>query len=495
MLDGALAFDDAHLYSEVYGFDFLMDPTPVEIRASQMNLKNYALRSAKNENPLLLNGTLDMRDFSRIGLNFSMRANNFELINAKRNSLSLLYGKVYANYLGTLKGTSDNISIRGKLEILDRTDMTYILKDSPLTVDDRLHDLVQFVSFRDSAIVEENTPLEVSGFDLTLGISISDAARFRCSLSEDGQNYVNLEGGGDLTMRITQQGDMRLTGRFTANSGEMKYSLPIIPLRTFQIQDGSYIQWTGNPMKPTLNITATEDVKTAVASSDNSQGRIVDFDCGVRLSKTFPDMGVEFVIDAPEDAQMRNELNMKSAEERSKLAVSMLASGMYLDSNVGNFAMNSALASFLQTEVNKITGSAFRSMGLDLTANLESTADATGALHTDYTFKFSKRILNNRLRISMGGRVSTGATAADDNGAYFDNFSLEYRLNQKETQYLKLYYEREAYDWLEGNISVFGGGFSWRRKLRHFKDIFKLKSDDAAVIPVIRTDSTQRKLP
>ena len=132
---------------------------------------------------------------------------------------------------------------------------------------------------------------------------------------------------------------------------------------------------------------------------------------------------------------------------------------------------------------------------LDLTANLESTADATGALHTDYTFKFSKRILNNRLRISMGGRVSTGATAADDNGAYFDNFSLEYRLNQKETQYLKLYYEREAYDWLEGNISVFGGGFSWRRKLRHFKDIFKLKSDDDAVTPVIRTDSTQRKLP
>lgn len=95
----------------------------------------------------------------------------------------------------------------------------------------------------------------------------------------------------------------------------------------------------------------------------------------------------------------------------------------------------------------------------------------------------------------MGGRVSTGASAADDNGAYFDNFSLEYRLNQKETQYLKLYYEREAYDWLEGNISVFGGGFSWRRKLRHFKDIFKLKSDDDAVIPVIRTDSTQRKLP
>lgn len=66
---------------------------------------------------------------------------------------------------------------------------------------------------------------------------------------------------------------------------------------------------------------------------------------------------------------------------------------------------------------------------------------------------------------------------SEQNGAFFDNFSLEYRLNKKETQYLKLYYEREAYDWLEGNQSEFGFGFMWRRKLQHFKDIFRFKKD------------------
>ena len=76
----------------------------------------------------------------------------------------------------------------------------------------------------------------------------------------------------------------------------------------------------------------------------------------------------------------------------------------------------------------------------------------------------------------MGGRVSTGSQISEDNGAYFDNFSLEYRLNKNETQYLKLYYEREAFDWLEGNLSEFGGGFMWRRKLRHFKDIFNFRT-------------------
>lgn len=141
-----------------------------------------------------------------------------------------------------------------------------------------------------------------------------------------------------------------------------------------------------------------------------------------------------------------------------------------------NYAMSSALASFMQNQINTVTGRALSSMGLDLSANMESSADASGALHTDYTFNFSKRLLNNRLRIMIGGRVSTGSSAGGGNGAYFDNFSLEYRLNQRETQYLKLYYERQAYDWLEGDVSEFGGGFMWRRKLQHFKDIIKFRS-------------------
>jgi hypothetical protein len=122
-------------------------------------------------------------------------------------------------------------------------------------------------------------------------------------------------------------------------------------------------------------------------------------------------------------------------------------------------------------------------MGLDLSANMESTADVNGNLHTDYTFRFSKRFWDNRLRIILGGRVSTGSTFSEENGAYFDNFSMEYRLNQKETKYFKLYYEREAYDWLEGNLSEFGAGILWRRKLRHFKDIFRSKDDGPLVIP------------
>ena len=132
-------------------------------------------------------------------------------------------------------------------------------------------------------------------------------------------------------------------------------------------------------------------------------------------------------------------------------------------------------------------------MGLDLSANMETSTDATGSLHTDYTFKFSKRLWNNRLRIIMGGRVSTGSDAGGDNGAFFDNFSMEYRLNKNETQYLKLFYEREAYDWLEGNVSEFGAGFLWRRKLSSLKELFKSGQTKFPDFRTAVSDSTKRE--
>lgn len=490
-INGEVYLDSTRLVSVPYGVSMRFADDPVTIEHSRLKFENFEM-FANNDQPLNIQGYLDFRDFNNMYLDVRMRADNFQLIDAKENARSEAYGKAFINFRGAMRGPLNQLKMGGKVDVLGATDMAYVMRDAQLTADSELDNLVQFANFGDTIPEVINRP-DITGLDMNLSVSVDEQAHIICYLTADHSNYIDLIGGGTLYMSYDPTNELQLRGRYTLSNGEMKYSLPIIPLRTFQIQDGSYIEFTGNPMQPTLNITATEQVKTAVASSDNSQGRIVDFDCGVRLSKTFPNMGIEFIIEAPEDAQMRNELSMKSEEERSKLAVSMLASGMYLDSNVGNFAMNSALASFLQTEVNKITGSAFRSMGLDLTANMESTTDATGSLHTDYTFKFSKRVLNNRLRISMGGKVSTGATTAEENGAYFDNFSLEYRLNQKETQYLKLYYEREAYDWLEGNISEFGGGFSWRRKLRHFKDIFKFKSDDDATIPVIRPDSTQRR--
>ena len=100
--------------------------------------------------------------------------------------------------------------------------------------------------------------------------------------------------------------NLRLSGKYTLSNGEMKYSLPVIPLKTFTIQDGSYIEFTGDPFNPTLNITATEKIKSTVNEGQGT-GRSVDFECGVKLSQTLNRPGIQFIISAPSDMNVQDE--------------------------------------------------------------------------------------------------------------------------------------------------------------------------------------------
>ena len=475
MINGSLDLDSTHIYSDVYGFDLMTDERAVDIKDSRIIFDNYNLYSTGKQ-PMVLNGTFDMSDFNAMRMDFVMKAQNFELINTRKKAKSMVFGKVYANYNGTLKGTVDNLSLRGKQEVLDRTDVTYILKDSPLSVDDRLHDLVQFTNFADTTSTEKAKAVASNGMDLTLGISISDAAIFHCNLSEDGQSYVKLEGGGDLTLRMTQQGDMRMTGRFTTNSGEMKYQLPVIPLKTFQLVQGSYVEFTGDVMNPTLNITAKERTKAVV--TENDKQRSVAFDVGVKLTKPLNDMGLEFTIEAPEDLNIQNQLATMSAEQRGKAAVTMMATGMYMTDETmmsgSGFKANNALNAFLQSEIQNIAGSALKT--IDINLGVESGTAETGTSTTDYSFQFAKRFWGNRISVIIGGKVSTGADATNSAESFINNVSVEYRLDQGATRYVKVFYDRDTQDPLEGQLTKTGVGLVLRRKTDRLGELFLFKN-------------------
>ena len=468
-INGELYVDSAHLVSIPYGIRMRFDNDPVRIVGSKLLLENFGLY-AYNDEPLNMMGSLDFSDMNRIMVDLRMRARNLLLINAKQEAKSIAWGKAFVNFVARMQGPLDMLNVRGRLDVLGSTDLTYMLLDSPLSADNRLNELVKFTDFTDSTLVVVTRPTP-TGLQADLTIGVSEGAHFVCDLNPEQTNYVDLTGGGDLRMKYDSEG-INLTGRYTLSNGEMKYSLPVIPLRTFNIKDGSYVEFTGDPMNPRLNITATERTKATV-SDGAGVSRSVLFDCGVVITKTLNDMGLQFIIDAPEDNAVKGELTAMSTEERGKIAVTMLTTGMYLaNGNTGGFSMNAALSSFLQSEINNITGSALKT--LDLSLGINNTTDASGTTHTDYSFKFAKRFFDNRLRIEIGGLVSSGSNAGlGQKQSFFDNVTMEYRLNQNATQNLKVFYKQNVYDWLEGYTSEYGVGFVWRRKLDNFWDIFR----------------------
>ena len=469
-INGEIYVDSAYLVSIPYGVRMRFDNDPVRIVGSHLLLENFGLY-AYNDEPLNLMGDIDFSNMDRIAIDMRMRARNLLLINAKQEAKSIAYGKAFVNLFARLQGPLEEMNMRGRLDVLGTTDMTYMLLDSPLSADNRLNDLVKFTDFTDSTQTVISRPMP-SGIKADLTISVSQGAHIVCDLNAEQTNYVDLMGGGDLRLKYDPDG-IHLTGRYTLTDGEMKYSLPIIPLKTFNIKEGSYVEFTGDPMNPKLNITATERTKATV-TDESGVGRSVVFNCGVVITKTLNDMGLEFIIEAPEDNNVSGELATMSTEERGKIAVTMLTTGMYLaDGNTGSFSMNSALSSFLQSEINSIAGSALKS--LDLSVGIDNTTDASGAMHTDYSFKFAKRFMNNRLKVEIGGKVSSGSNnyVGGQSNSFFDNVTMEYRLNQNATQNVKVFFQQNVYDWLEGYTSMYGAGFVWRRKLSNFWDILQ----------------------
>ena len=482
LINGELVLDSVAVFSSQYGARFVFDNRPVQIKNNRLLFDKFAIYTT-SKNPFTIDGYVDFRDMSRPMANLNMLAQNYTLLDAKRTHESLVYGKVFADFRATVKGPLDGLNMRGNVSLLGNTDVSYVLTDSPLTVQDRLGSLVTFTSFSDTTtVVRQEVPtVSLGGLDMVMMVHIDPSVRVKVDLDASNDNRIELEGGGDLSMKYTPQGDLTLTGRYTLSGGLMKYALPVIVAKEFAIDNGSYVEWTGNPMDPMLNFKATDRIRASVSEGENGGSRMVNFDVSVVVKNRLDNLSFAFDVSAPEDATVQNELTAMGAEERGKQALYIMVMKTYLGTGpiggggggLGKLNMGSALTSVLSSQINSLMGNL---KNASLSVGVEDHDDSeTGSKRTDYSFRYSQRLFNNRFQIVIGGKVSQGENATNDAESFIDNISLEYRLDRTGTRYIRLFYDKNYESVLEGEITETGVGIVLRKKLDKLSELFIFK--------------------
>lgn len=482
LINGELVLDSVAVFSSQYGARFVFDNRPVQIKNNRLLFDKFAIYTT-SKNPFTIDGYVDFRDMSRPMANLNMLAQNYTLLDAKRTRESLVYGKVFADFRATVKGPLDGLNMRGNVSLLGNTDVSYVLTDSPLTVQDRLGSLVTFTSFSDTTtVVRQEVPtVSLGGLDMVMMVHIDPSVRVKVDLDASNDNRIELEGGGDLSMKYTPQGDLTLTGRYTLSGGLMKYALPVIVAKEFAIDNGSYVEWTGNPMDPMLNFKATDRTRASVSEGENGGSRMVNFDVSVVVKNRLDNLSFAFDVSAPEDATVQNELTAMGAEERGKQALYLMVMKTYLGTGpiggggggLGKLNMGSALTSVLSSQINSLMGNL---KNASLSVGVEDHDDSeTGSKRTDYSFRYSQRLFNNRFQIVIGGKVSQGENATNDAESFIDNISLEYRLDRTGTRYIRLFYDKNYESVLEGEITETGVGIVLRKKLDKLSELFIFK--------------------
>ena len=478
-INGNLAFRGGKADVVMLGTVFRLDSTRIDVKDGRVLFRKYRFFAPDNSS-LVLNGYVALTPFAQMNMNVSVDARNFELVNVRKNETSLIYGKAYADIRARIAGLFSNLSVSGNANLQNQTDITYTLRSSDPAIVDKSVDLVRFVSFRDSTFHEKDeltNRVNASSFSFRMLVEIGDEVKLGVDLSDDGNNHVNIQGGGNLVLAMNPESGMTLSGKYILTGGTVEYNVPIVGKKEFNIRNGSFVEWTGNVMNPALSISALSQVKADV--EEGEQARQVVFEAIIRIQNTLNRPDITFDLSAPNDMVIQNQLATFSPEERTRQALNLLIYNTYtapgaVKSNGNSNLANNAIYSFVENELNKYTRKAGLTVGFDSHNTDENTS------RTDVTYQFSRQLFNDRVRVKIGGRISTDSNEGQGNNTLQDNLvddiSIEYVLTRKRNLYVKVFRHSNYESVLDGEVTQTGVGIVWRKNFRKFKDLFKNKN-------------------
>lgn len=471
--NGRIQFESVNIDAHSFGTSLHMADETLSLTDNKLQFNDFSIY-AKGDNPFKINGNIDFTDLADPAFNLRMNANDYEFINSKRKKGSMFYGRLFVDTKAMIGGTLNNMRFYGDVTILGKSDLTYVMLDAPIESDKELDGLVEFVNFNDTTtLAVQEDEIDLGNINLNLSLRIEDGARINADLDEGRNNYVTTRGNGNLHLTYTSEAGFNVTGRYDMSGGDFKLSLPVIPLKTLQISDGSNVSWTGPVLEPELNITALERVTSSVTFDDNNIVP-VPFDVGVKVSNTLNNMGLSFVMSSPENATVQEQLNALDTETMNRYAVTMLITGAYAGSSK-SMTVTNALNSFIDAKINDIAGTAMKSVSVNVGIS-DATNAETGNTYKNYSFSFSKRFWNDRITFVIGGEVNSGEHRTSNN-SFINNASLEWKISENSNRFLKLFYDKNYESILEGEITEMGIGYVYKRKLNRLKELFIFNSN------------------
>lgn len=499
VFNGFINFDTTAVAVGMTGATYKFSDVDIPVDSNMVYLKDFSIYGL-NGNPMSVNGTVDARYLSDIKYDLTMKASGMQIVNSTRaRGNAEVYGKAFVDIDASAKGNLSYMIVDADLNVLPGTNVTYVMTDAQQTLTSKsTGDMVKFVNFADTVKVAAADSIEQTSMALFLNadLTISQGSTINVDLSTDGKNKVSIQGMGTLAYNMTpMNGAGRMTGRFTINSGYVRYtpsletggmSMAIMSEKNFKFTEGSFVAFNGDIMNPTLNIKATDRLKANV-NQTGQNSRLVNFDVTVSITNTLQNLNVAFDLSTDDDITLQNELSSMSPEQRANQAMNMLLYNQYTGPGTkanANLSGN-PLYSFLASQLN--TWAANNIKGVDISFGIDqydTTIDGSKSTTMSYSYRVSKTMFNDRFKIVVGGNYSTDANS-DENFSQnlINDISFEYMLNRSGSMFVRLFRHVGFESILEGEITQTGVGFVMKRKINSLRDLFRFGRGSKKMVP------------
>lgn len=510
-ITGDLQFNEIGFTVTTLNASFQSINDKVSFTNDAIALNQFTIKDKKN-NELVINGVLNTTNFSSPGFDLTVDATNFQALNSKEKDNALFYGEMYLDNHLTIQGDLNNPIIEGNIKVNKDTKFTIVMPQSDPSIADR-EGIVEFIDQDNPTLITKIAvdpslgQTDITGINASVNIEVDKEAALSIVIDKANGDFLELKGEAQLNGGIDPSGKTTLTGRYELKEGAYEMNFNFIK-RKFDIKDGSYILWTGEPTAADINITAVykneaapidlvnDQLISATEAIRNTYKQKIPFETELTMKGDLMKPSISFDIILPDGnnnvaAEVINTTQSKLAQlrqqpdELNKQVFALLLLNRFIGENpfaseaggntVASIARESA-SKILSQQLNNLAGNLIS--GVELNFDLNTSQDyTTGQLEnkTDLSVGLSKKLLNDRLKVTVGS--SFGLEGPQQVNQTTNNIAgdvaVEYQLSKDGRYKLKAYRLNKYQVALQGQVIETGIAFILTIDYNKFRELFQ----------------------
>jgi hypothetical protein len=516
IINGPLNFDKASFALTALGSQFRIDGEKINVTENGFHFDDFVIRDTSN-NELRVNGDIQTSNFANYTFYFDVNANNFQVLNTTKKDNKIYYGKLVTTSTLHIEGTEAKPSVDGNITVNDGTNLSIVIPQKEPGVVER-EGIVEFVDMdvpeNDSFFLSYDS-LNISpfkGLDIVSNIEIKKEAIFNIIIDEANGDFINVQGEALLSTGIDPSGKITLVGNYELDKGAYEITFNFLR-RRFDIQKGSRITWLNEPTKATLDISAVYIANTApidlvqnqVAASTqeirNTYMQKLPFEVHLTMTGELlkPELAFDIVLpldknygvsnDVITQVESRLEQVRQEPGETNRQVFALLLLNRFVGQNplasstpvfsASSYARHS-VSKLMTEQLNKLAAGLID--GVDLTFDVTSTDDYTTGDHrnrTDLNIGVSKRLLNERLTVSVGSNFELEGpkNSKQKTSNLIGNLNINYMLS-RDGRYMLRFYQKNEYEGIvDGYVIESGLSFMISVDYNRFKELFRKRKN------------------
>ena len=449
----------------------------ITLQGNYFYAKKFKIKDGKG-NTLTLDGEITHHQFQAFDYKLKLDMRNFALLDNPKSHDKMAYGTFSVNGSNLLlKGTEKEASITGNLSNSEGCILNIVLPES--VTEAYSNDNIVYVQAETTAKTDTVHRDTTNAFHLSadLNIGLSDKAAFNVNVADGAM----IKGNGNLRLTY-DDGDIALYNRFTVTDGYMKLRLSGLPTKKFSIQEGSYVEFNGDPMGLKFNATAsyglTADLST-LSSSFSSLGlgsTRVPVSCDLTASGNLDNLSLAYNVSLPKaDENIKQSVSsiINTDNIRIKEFAYLIGLGMFNDPSgqVESDALMSFASSSLSSTLNNVLGDVLKdklTVGADVNSAQDDLSDV------EVSVSVSTKLFNDRLLLSTN--LGYQNQANNSSNSFLGDFDAEYLLGKTGMFRIKGYNHTNN-DFYRASNNTQGIGFSYVRESKTLKSLFRAKRE------------------